>query len=236
MSRVLVRLAIGLLALYLLGFTYAASAQHIPYRMYIEHAEEAYDQKDYFNAFRFYGEALKFNHKDSLQNLERAAEAAFHSWRLDTAKHFLKRLIDRASDPCDSIKMKAYYQLGLTFQRVGNYKEAKDCLNEAVGLCPSSFYHKKMNDLMESLSWALQQKDSTGFFNVSDFLTDTTEHFLAPVHYDNHVLYTRQFFNSQKQADFIHQVGQIKLARSPRDALLRSDFDGAKRNMTIGFP
>ena len=215
----------------LVGTYCLANSQHVTYKQYIRAADHAFDHKDYFNAFRFYSEALAFPENDSLI-LEKAAESAMHSWRLDAARILFDRVLTLTYDTCNTNRIKALYHLGLVYQRMGDNTAALNTLKKA-GSCQDSSYVKRIQMLAESVKWAVVQQD-TFTHKIDCQQKRNGEHFLAPVYYDEDtLLFTRLYFCRTCQEDFVHDVGQISFDST--NVLFRSDLGGEKNNSTIGY-
>ena len=211
-------------------------AQHVTYKQYKQAGNEAFANKDYYNAFHFYSEGLRFEKEDSLDLIYNLGESAFQAWMLDTATYFFQRFIESSDTTCSSDYIMASYKLGIAHQRMNDYNQAIEDFRIVNNECDSSELTSLLTQAKNSVQWASGTQNFSNDKVVRTFLKKPDEHVLAPVYFDEeHVLYTRLFFGSERTDDFIHQVGEIRKTNSNYDSLFQNKLNGEEEGSTIGY-
>lgn len=137
---------------------------------FINAADEAFEEKNYYAALKYYNEVLEFNNP-SPYVYYKAAEAARHFFAFETALAYYKEADMRKDE--DELPLTAFYTAEMSYQ-LGNYEEATEYYNKYLrdNKDADNFYVQTATNQLESIEWA-KENEEPPFISKVQKLGDT---------------------------------------------------------------
>lgn len=187
-----------LLFLFTIGYSLHSQSK----RQYLTAGDEAFAIGNYYSALTFYNEALEFDPKDG-KTLFKSAESArlFDSYKLAIQKYTY--LLDTLNYNEEKLIL---FHLGEMYQRLGDYKKAKDYYDLYVTQYGKDEDYHTQKAKVESIAceWAISKTGITDSFVVINRLTtdvNTVDSDFAPTMKEDKLVYSSMRFKEQKAKD-----------------------------------
>ncbi|MEM8582927.1 MAG: hypothetical protein AAGF87_01595 [Bacteroidota bacterium] len=134
------------------------AAQAYSFTGFVGRGDYAYDNQDYFSAFKYYEAALKF--EDDLETQYKMGVAAFEARAYPTAQTALQAVA--STEEANSYPL-SYYYMGLIAQRQQQYEAATNLLEQFLAQYPDADpeYRQRAEQRLVDISWADSQEADT---------------------------------------------------------------------------
>lgn len=157
---------------------------------FINAAEEAFEEKNFYAALKYYNEVLEFKNP-SPYVYYKAAEAARHFFAFETALEYYKEA-DALKDK-DELPLSSFYTGEMAYQ-MGAYEEATKFYNKYLreNSNADNFYTQTAKNQLESIEWA-QQNEEPPFISQIDKLGDsinTIQSEFAPIKLGENLIFS----------------------------------------------
>ncbi|MBY5957387.1 hypothetical protein KUV50_04510 [Membranicola marinus] len=157
---------------------------------FINAAEEAFEEKNFYAALKYYNEVLEFKNP-SPYVYYKAAEAARHFFAFETALEYYKEA-DALKDK-DELPLSSFYTGEMAYQ-MGAYEEATKFYNKYLreNSNADNFYTQTAKNQLESIEWA-QQNEEPPFISQIEKLGDsinTIQSEFAPIKLGENLIFS----------------------------------------------
>lgn len=141
---------------------------------FINAAEEAFEEKNFYAALKYYTEVLEFNNPSPYVYFK-AAESARHFFAFETALEYYKEAHMRKEE--GELPLTSFYIAEMAFQ-MGDYDEATQYYNIYIreNQDEDNFYVQTATNKIESIEWA-QQNEEPPFISIVEKLGDSVNTF-----------------------------------------------------------
>lgn len=185
----------------LLALITASQAVGQTKQAFINAAEEAFEEKNFYAALKYYTEVLEFNNPSAYEYFK-AAEAARHFFAFETALEYYKEAYDRKSE--DDLPLTSFYIAEMAFQ-IGNYEEATQYYNTYLRENPDedNFYTQTATNKIESIEWA-EQNEEPPFISQIEKMGDSINTFqseFAPIKLGEDLIFSALRYPNDDQAE-----------------------------------
>ncbi len=141
---------------------------------FINAAEEAFEEKNFYAALKYYTEVLEFNNPSPYVYFK-AAESARHFFAFETALEYYKEADMRKE--AGELPLTSFYVAEMAYQ-MGDYDEATEYYNKYLreNREEDNFYVQTATNKIESIEWA-QQNEEPPFISQVEKLGDSVNTF-----------------------------------------------------------
>ncbi len=165
----------------LLAFIVNTQATAQTKQAFIRAADQAFEEKNFYAALKYYTEVLEFNNP-SAYDYFKAAESARHFFAFETALEYYKQAYELR--PQGELPLTSFYIAEMAFQ-VGNYAEATQYYNTYLreNQGEDNFYTQTATNKLEAITWA-EQNEEPPFISQVEKLSDSINTFqseFAPI-------------------------------------------------------